>query len=236
MLALAPNGLYRLLFWNIDHRSLVRTNVRAHAGHYALTHTEMGDAHVMLDIRLRSDSSSSDANDAPLVVMRSRNDIFLLRTDELASMATAMDASKTPGRSEDYFRKVVLRDAFADEPSGGRAAPPRADLPRALQQRATAEAIIATITHVDDIEIDIDAEDDGAGTVMCTLDRGQNDGLRMNMSLRSPPDTGRDLHGWVWEMHPAACRVGIKYQRNGDGKVEQGAVIGDVLTSRLSGE
>ncbi|AEQ94847.1 hypothetical protein XOC_0638 [Xanthomonas oryzae pv. oryzicola BLS256] len=58
----------------------------------------------------------------------------------------------------------------------------------------------------------------------------------MSMPLRSPPDTGRDLHGWVWEMHPAACRVGIKYQRNGDGKVEQGAVIGDVLTSRLSGE
>ncbi|QEO99305.1 hypothetical protein XOCgx_4318 [Xanthomonas oryzae pv. oryzicola] len=27
-----------------------------------------------------------------------------------------------------------------------------------------------------------------------------------------------------------------KYQRNSDGKVEQGAVIGDVLTSRLSGE
>ncbi|AKO02060.1 hypothetical protein BXOR1_18445 [Xanthomonas oryzae pv. oryzicola] len=170
MPALAPNGLYRLLFWNIDHRSLVRTHVRAYAGHYALTHTEMGDAHVTLDIRLRSDSSGSDANDAPLVVMRSGTDIFLLRTDALASMATAMDASKTPGRSEDYFRKVVLRDAFAEEPSGGRAAPPRADLPRALQQRTTAKAIIATMTHVDDIDIDIDAD----GIVMCTLDRGQN--------------------------------------------------------------
>ncbi|OLG34294.1 hypothetical protein DXO246_10625 [Xanthomonas oryzae pv. oryzae] len=234
MLALAPNGLYRLLFCKIDHRSLVRTNVRGYAGHYALTHTEMGDAHVTLDIRLRSDSSGSDANDAPLVVMRSGTDIFLLRTDELASMATAMDASKTLGRSDNYLRKVVLRDAFADELSGGRTTAPRADLPRALQQRATAEAIIATITHVDDI--DAHAEDDGAGTVMCTLDRSQSDGLRMNMPLRSPPDTGRDLYGWVWEMHPAACRVGIKYQRNSDGKVEQGAVVGDVLTSRLSGE
>lgn len=120
MLALAPNGLYRLLFCKIDHRSLVRTNVRGYAGHYALTHTEMGDAHVTLDIRLRSDSSGSDANDAPLVVMRSGTDIFLLRTDELASMATAMDASKTLGRSDNYLRKVVLRDAFADELSGGR--------------------------------------------------------------------------------------------------------------------
>jgi hypothetical protein len=58
----------------------------------------------------------------------------------------------------------------------------------------------------------------------------------MNMPLRSPPDTGRGLYGWVWEMHPAACRVGINYQRGRDGKLEQGPVVGDVLTSRLSGE
>ncbi|WP_349781097.1 GAD-like domain-containing protein [Xanthomonas arboricola] len=234
MLALEPNGQYRLLFWKIDHRSLARTDVRAYAGRYEVTQTEIGDEQVTLHIRLRSDSSGSDANDAQLVVMRSGTDMFLLRADELADMATAMDGAKTLGRSEYYFRKVTLGDAFVEEPSGGRAAPPLADLPRALQQRVTAEAIIATITHVDDV--DPDAEDDGAGTVMCTLDRGQDDGLRMNMPLRSPPDTGRALYGWVWEMHPAACRVGINYQRGSDGKVEHGPVVGDVLTSRLSGE
>ncbi|PPV05892.1 hypothetical protein XBLMG947_1504 [Xanthomonas bromi] len=234
MLALAPDGRYRLLFWKIDHRSLARTDVRAYSGRYEVTHTEGGDHHVTLDIRLRNDSSGSDANDAQLVVMRSGADMFLLRHDELADMATAMDGSKTLGRSEYYFRKVTLAEAFVEEPSGGRAAPPVAELPRALQQRVNAEAIIATITHV--AEIDPDEEDDGAGTVMCTLDRGQDDGLRMNMPLRSPPDTGRGLYGWVWEMHPAACRIGIKYQRGSDGKVEQGPVVGDVLTSRLSGE
>lgn len=103
-----------------------------------------------------------------------------------------------------------------------------------FQQRVNAEAIIATITHVD--EIAPDAEDDGAGTVMCTLDRGQDDGLRMNMPLRSPPGTGRALYGWVWEMDPAACRAGIRYQRGSDGTVDDGPVVGDVLTSRLSGE
>ncbi|AZR33604.1 hypothetical protein OC00_13550 [Xanthomonas vasicola] len=233
MVALEPDGQYRLLFWKIDHRSRARTNVRAYAGSYELTYTEMGDRQVTLDIRLRSDSSGSDANDTQLVVMRSGTDMFLLRADELADMATAMDGSKTLGRSEYYFRKVTLSDAFVEEPSGGRAAPPLADLPRALQQRVNAEAIIATITHVDDIAPDV--EDNRAGAVMCTLDRGEDDGLRMNMPLRSPPNTGRDLYGWVWEMHSAACRVAIKYQRGGDGKVDHGPVVGDVLTSRLSG-
>ncbi|WP_184409523.1 GAD-like domain-containing protein [Xanthomonas sp. 3075] len=234
MLALEPDGQYRLLFWKIDHRSLARTDVRAYSGRYEVARSELGDEHVTLDIRLRRDSSGSDANDAQLVVMRSGTDMFLLRTDELADMATAMDGATTLGRSEYYFRKVTLADAFVEEPSAGRAAPPLADLPQALQQLVNANAIIATITHVD--EADPDAEDDGAGTVMCRLDRGRDDGLRMNMPLRSPPGTGRALYGWVWEMDPAACRAGIKYQRGSDGEMEHGPVVGDVLTSRLSGE
>ncbi|MBO9857882.1 MULTISPECIES: GAD-like domain-containing protein [Xanthomonas] len=234
MLSLEPDGQYRLLFWKIDHRSHARTDVRAYSGRFEVTQTEMGDRYLTLDIRLRRDSSGSDANDAQLLVMRSGTEMFLLRTDELADMATAMEGSKTLGRSEYYFRKVGLTDAFVPEPSGGRAAPPLADLPHVLQQQVNAEAIIATITHVD--EIDPDAEDDGAGTVMCTLDRGQDDGLRMNMPLRSPPGTGRALVGWVWEMDPAACRAGIRYQRGSDGKVEDGPVVGDVLTNRLSTE
>ncbi len=64
MLALEPNGQYRLLFWKIDHRSLARTDVRVYSGRFEVTHTEMGDQYVTLDIRLRRDSSGSDANDA----------------------------------------------------------------------------------------------------------------------------------------------------------------------------
>ncbi|MBD4289474.1 hypothetical protein GUH24_11810, partial [Xanthomonas citri pv. citri] len=64
MLSLEPDGQYRLLFWKIDHRSHARTDVRAYSGRFEVTQTEMGDRYLTLDIRLRRDSSGSDANDA----------------------------------------------------------------------------------------------------------------------------------------------------------------------------
>ncbi|MET3146738.1 UNVERIFIED_ORG: hypothetical protein ABIB63_002536 [Xanthomonas axonopodis] len=46
MLALEPDGQYRLLFWKIDHRSLARCDVRAYSGRFEVTHTEMGDQYI----------------------------------------------------------------------------------------------------------------------------------------------------------------------------------------------
>jgi hypothetical protein len=92
------------------------------------------------------------------------------------------------------------------------------------------EPLLATITHVDDPNLD--DEDEGEGTIMCTLDLGEDDGLRMNMPLYSPENTGRQLKGWVWDMAPHACRAGIEYRRGEDGAVECGPVAGDVLTTR----
>jgi hypothetical protein len=230
LLALQPDGQYRLLFWRIHHQTFERIELRAYSGAYDVSRNSHGDETVALGIVLRKDSLGSDANDYRLVVMRTGGTIFLLRADELGDMATAIGGRELMGRSEYYFRKVRLDDPFVEEPSDGRVAPPFADLPLALQSLIHVEPLLTRITHVDDPNIDEESE--GEGTVMCTLDLGENDWLRKNMPLYSPQDTGRQLKGWVWDMAPHACRAGIKYRRGKDGSIEHGPMVGDILTTR----
>lgn len=234
LLALQPDGQYRLLFWKIHHKTFERLEVRAYRGPYEVSGSADADETIELDIAMRADSSGSDANDHRLIAMHSEGTTFLLRADELEDMATSIANDGEMGRSEYYFRRVSLDEAFAEEPSDGRAAPPLADLPPRLQALMQAEPVVATITHVE--EPNPDEEDEGEGTVMCTLDRGEADGLRMNMPLYSPDDAGRGLKGWVWEMAPRACKAGIEYRRGADGAIEHGPVVGDVLTTRAPGK
>lgn len=231
MLALRPDGQYRLLFWKIDHRTFERTDVRAYSGSYETSRSEVGDELITLDIRLTAQSSGSDANDTRLIAAQTGATTLLLRIDELPDMKTSIERSNTLGRSEHYFHKVSLNDSFLEEDHDGREAPPFAVLPRALQILLDAAPIIVRITHV--AEPDPDEEDDGDGIVMCTLDHGELDGLRMNMQLRSPQDTGRGLMGWVWDMAPHACQAGVKYRRGKDGTIEHGPTAGDMLTSQM---
>lgn len=230
LLALRADGQYRLLFWRIHHKTFERLEVRAYAGAYSVSRSAAGDHTVALDIALGGDSLGSDANDAQLTAMVSGGTTFLLRTDELEDMANAIEGRQVLGRSEYYFRSVTLDDAFADEPSEGRAAPPADDLPQAVRALIRTQPLRPTITHVD--APDPGEEDDGEGVVMCTLDLGEADGLRMNMPLYSPPETGRGLTGWVWQMDARACRAGIRYQRAEGGDIVHGPAVGDVLTTR----
>ncbi|MBH1508046.1 hypothetical protein I5U60_10505 [Stenotrophomonas maltophilia] len=230
LLALQPSGRYRLLFWRIHHRTFERTEVRAYSGSYEISANSAGDDIVVLDVTLRVGSLGSDADDEELVAMHVEETTFLLRTDELEDMATAIGGRDVLGRSEHYFRRVTLHAPFVEEPGDGRAAPPFTDLPHALQALIQFEHLFATITHVD--EPDLDEEHEGEGTVMCTLDLGEDDGLRMNMPLYSPENASRQLHGWVWDMAPRACKAGIGYRRGEDGGIEHGPVVGDVLTTR----
>jgi hypothetical protein len=233
LLALQPDGQYRLLFWKIHHETFERIEARAYVGTYEISRSADADENIELDIALRADSLGSDANDHRLVVMHSDGTTWLLRADELEDMATSIASHGDMGRSEYYFRRVTLDEAFGEEPGDGRVAPPFADLPQALQALMRAEPLLMTITHVEDPNLD--EEDDGEGTVMCTVDLGEEDGLRMNMPLYSPESTGRQLKGWVWDMAPRACRAGIEYRRAEDGTIEHGPVAGDVLTSRAPG-
>lgn len=233
MLSLTSDGRYRLLFWRIHHKTFERTEIRAYQGTYTVQRAEDGAETVSLDIRLRRDSSGSDANDSDLALMRSGGQTLLLRSDEFDDMAEAITNRGLMGRSEYYFRRVQLDQPFEEEPSDGRQAYPIDDLPPGLRARVQAEPLVTRIVHV--APINLDEEDDGCGTVMCTLDLGEEDGLRMNMPLFSPADTGRELHGWVWTMRPKACEAGIKYRRGADGEIEHGPVVGDVLTSRAPG-
>lgn len=230
LLALQPSGQYRLLFWRIDYQTFERAEMRVYSGSYEISRNSAGDDIVALDVTLRNDSLGSDANDDELVAMHADGTTFLLRTGELVDMATAIGGRDVLGRSEYYFRRVTLDAPFVEEPSDGRAAPPFANLPRALQMLIHVEPLLATITHVDDP--DPDEEDEGEGTVMCTLDLGEDDGLRMNMPLYSPENASRQLKGWVWDMAPRACKAGITYRRGEDGAIEHGPMVGDVLTTR----
>lgn len=230
LLALQPDGRYRLLFWRIHHKTFERIEIRAYRGAYEVSRSSHGDETVALDIALRKDSSGGDANDDRLVAMQSDGITFLLRGDALQDIATAIGGHGAMGRSEYYFRRVALDDAFIEEPSDGRVAPSLEALPQALQALIHVDPLLTTISHVDDPNLDDEYE--GEGTVMCTLDLGENDGLRMNMPLYSPRNTGRQLKGWVWGMAPHACKAGIKYRRGEDGAIEHWPLIGDVLTTR----
>ena len=234
LLALRPDGRYSLLFWRVHYRSLERVDVRFYTGTYEISGNADGDEIVALDIVLRADSSGGDDNDDRLVAMHSGETSLLLRVYELGDIATAIGGWDKMGRSEYYFRRVTLHEAFVEEPSDGRAAPPFADLPHILQAMIHVEPLRTTIIHVADPNLD--EEDDGGGTVMCTLDLGEDDGLRFNMPLYSPPDTGRHLKGWIWKMAPHACEVGVKYRRGQDGTIEDGPAIGDILTTRAPSE
>ena len=230
LLALRPDGQYRLLFWRIHYQTFERTGIRGYSGTYEVSRNSEGDDTIELDIVLRADSAGGDDDDERLVAMYSAKTTFLLQVYELEDIATAIGGRDQMGRSEYYFRRVTLDDPFVEEPSDGRAAPPFTDLPHALQALIHVEPLLTTITHVDDPNLDEEYE--GEGTVMCTLDLGEDDGLRMNMPLYSPENTGRQLKGWVWDMAPRACKAGIKYRRGEDGAVEHGPVAGDVLTTR----
>lgn len=233
LLALQPDGQYRLLFWRIHHQTFERMEVRTYGGTYEVSRDSDDDESIELDIVLRADSLGSDANDHRLVAMHSNGATLLLRADDLDDMASSIADHGDMGRSEHYFRRVTLGDDFGEEPSDGRAAPPSADLLRALQDLIRTEPLVVTVTHVADPNLD--EEDEGEGTVMCTLDLGEEGGLRMNMPLYSPASTGRRLKGWVWDMAPRACKAGIEYRRGADGSIEHGPVVGDVLTTRAAG-
>lgn len=231
LLALRPDGQYRLLFWRIHHQTFERMEIRGYSGAYEVRRNSEGDDIINLDIVLRTDSSGGDDNDERLVAMHSGGETFLLQVNELEDIATAIGGRDAMGRSEYYFRRVTLDEVLEKEPSDARAAPPFADLPHVLQALIHVDPLLPTITHVADLNPD--EEDEGEGTVMCTLNLGENDGLRMNMPLYSPRNTRRQLKGWVWEMAPRACKAGIKYRRGEDGTVEHGPVVGDVLTTRV---
>lgn len=227
MLALGEDGRYLLLFWRIDHRSYAADDIRLYEGGYVVQRNPDGETQVSLQIALRGDSLGSDANDEALTVMRRNGELLLLRTEALEDIATSIGADGDMGRSEHYFRQVTLSDAF---PVAELQTAELSDLPKVLQALIHTEPLRLSITEVG--EYAPQEEDEGTGTVMCRLSLGEADGLRMNMPLYSPAESGRNLKGWVWGMDPQACRAGIRYERDAQGLIVTGPRVGDELTTR----
>lgn len=226
LIALDAQGNYQLLFWKNDHKTGEASDIRHYSGRYRVLDTEEGDCLLRLDLVFTSKSLGSDADDDGLYLMRCGGQPLLLQATRLEDMATAIGGRATMGSSEHYFRPVRLDDSFPVENSDGMDAPPFEDLPAALQALVHREPLRATIVEVG---ADSDPED---STVMAWVDLGSNGGLRMNMPLMSPKDSPRALYGWVWQMDPERCGVGIKVQRDAAGAIVNGPETGDVLVSR----
>lgn len=132
LLALHPDGSYRLLFWRIHHQTQERMEIRAYLGRYE--HLRDGEEErLRLTIRLDAASLGGDANDQDLLVMRTDGIIRLLRVQELGYIARWVRGSGKLGRSEYYFRQVRLSDPVPGYGSDGEEAPPREGLPAALR-------------------------------------------------------------------------------------------------------
>ncbi|SEM33812.1 hypothetical protein SAMN05518845_12128 [Variovorax sp. YR750] len=227
LLALQADGSYQLLFWKNDHKTGEPSGIRHYSGHYRAIETEGGDCLLRLDLVFTRNSLGSDVNDDALYLMQGRAGPLLLQACRLEDMATAIGGRATMGSSEHYFRPTRLADPFPGEDSDGMAAPAFEDLPAALQALVHREPLRATI-----VEVGAAPTDPDDSTVMVWVDLGSEDGLRMNMPLISPKSSPRALHGWVWEVSPRRCGIGIEVERDETGAIVNGPQAGDVLVTR----
>lgn len=226
LLRLGADGDYRLLFWKSDPKTRAPCNARPYSGRYKVLRTADGDCIVRLDLTMTDESLGSDGNDAELFVVQSGGETWLLQAASIGDIATAIGGRGTMGRSDQYFRQTRLSDPLPEYVSDGVESLPFDDLPVELQALVHREPLRTTIIWVNN---DGDPEDP---TVMVRVDIGSEGGLRMNMPLMSPPNSPRVLRGWVWQMDPASCGVGIQVDRDASGRIIGGPKVGDVLVTR----
>jgi hypothetical protein len=233
LLDLRSDGTYALILWNVEEgASQSWQQARAYRGRYEARTTPSGDTLLILDIASQDLANGGDANDEALIFMRSGESRYLLRLDDFDAMAFDIRVNGRLGRSENYLFDVQLDDPLPAEPYEGRDAPPIEDLPGELRDKVNAQPIETRIIHVD--MIGEPAEFVENRQVLCTLDKGSDDGLYMNMPLYSPEGSGRELEGWVWQMDRKNCRAGIRYTVGPGGDIIDQPRIGDVLTSAVA--
>lgn len=228
LLALDPDGSYRLLFWMTDERALYPSEPRLYSGPCATTRTEGGDTVIRLEMDELADSTARDFDDEELIVMQSGDTRHLLQCSALKHIAAGIGRNGMIDEPDAIFTRAMLSDGVAPHPDGGWPAPPLSDLPAALKELVHRKPLLATITDVDPF---VDDGDEDA-TVMVTIDLGTDDGLSMNMPFYSQAESGKALRGWVWRLDPRRCRVGIDPVRDDDGRIVEMPEVGDLLTSR----
>jgi hypothetical protein len=226
LLGLTADGHYHLLFWENHPKTGAPRKARLYGGQYEIFRTTDGDHIVRLDLAMREESLGSDENDAELFIVRSGGEAWLLQAASIDDIATTIGGRGTMGRSDQYFKRTRLGDPIPEYVSDGIEALPFDDLPFALQTLVHREPPRTTIISVDK---DDDPEET---TAMVKVDIGSEGGLRMNMPLISPKDSPRALRGWVWQMDPASCGVGIEVNRDASGRIIGGPKVGDVLVTR----
>lgn len=231
VLILGQNGQYRLVLWKIDKDTFARSEAREYTGRYSVTKTEYGDDLVELDIGLQELSNGGDAGDALLLFMRSGGNRYLIRPSDLNQMALAIREKGTLGQSDAYLFNASLTTRFGEEPYEGRPSPPVEALPRQLAMLVTAEPLVIMITAVDELPDTKGVSENQR--VMCTLSLGESDGLYMNMPIYSPAESGKQLQGHVWVLHPTNCRAGVRYDIDAEGAVIEMPQVGDILTSKV---
>jgi hypothetical protein len=227
VLVLDQTGRFRQIAWDVDKETSKILGAQEFTGRYLVTKTEFGDDLVTLGSLTQT---LWDTPDSKLLFMQSGNNRYLIRPYDLDSMAFDIREKGRMGRSSDYLFDATPMTPFGEEPYDGRQAPPVEDLPHQLALLVTAEPLVMTITAVDELP-------DTQGfwenqRIMCTLSLGENDGLYMNMPIYSAADSGKQLKGHVWELHPTNCRAGVHYEVDAQGAVIEMPQVGDTFTSK----
>ena len=217
LLALLENNTYQLLFFSSDPNPSYQFSARFYTGTYAAETHPDGETLLSLDMELRDDSLGSDANDASLTVMNSNDMRYLLQYDSIDDIAAGIQWNSNFGEPRKVFIQVTLDDKLPEYSRYGIVAPPIKYLPPSVRALIPSEPLQVTI-------IDIAKRKKGKDW-MVEVSLGTDDGLIMNMPFCSPAGAGKDLMGWVWELHEKHCKIGLDCQR-------EAPVIGDVLVAR----
>lgn len=228
LLALRPDGTYRLLLWMTDARAHHQWDPYLYSGAYETARSDDGDEIIRLEMKELAQSSGRDFDDRELIVLRCGGVQRVLQASALQHIAVGIGWNGKVDAPDAVFARIGLSDSVPISADGGWTAPPWSELPGALQRLVRREPLLTTVNHVEPF---VDDGDEDA-MIMVTVDRGSDDGLSMNMPLCSPADAGKALRGWVWDLDAGSCRVGIDVKRDADDRIVDMPEIGDILTSR----
>ena len=220
LLLFGADGSYHLMYWDESN-----TGGRLYGGTY-----QRNNERISLDLAMNAQSLGSDANDAELVPMRIGAQRFLLQEESLNDIGTAIQWHQSLGEGRDYFVKArcdQFPPAFAAD---GPEVPRRSELPDALKRFVFAKPVDA---HIVDLADDSRSYDytQRDGEFLVRVDKGSNEGFRLNMPLCSPRRTPQRWKGWVGDTRAETSDVRIVIHERKPGQALVFPAVGQVLTT-----
>ena len=208
-------GKYRLLLWSTDPLPRRRYTPRYYEGPYKLC-TYMGDR--VLELEMEGEGPGSDRRDDELVYFEGGGRRFLAQGSAIGGLARNFGWNSQLRSRDEYFLDARLDDAlpeFEEEP----VSLTWEELPASMKEEAHRPPLRATV-----VEVRFAKPEDGGNNVL--LDKGEDDGIEMNMRLGSTAESGKDLFGWASGPEAKTCWLRLSSE------VESKPEVGDVVTTR----